>query len=65
MYEIDRSIVEAVQSIRDISQQTEELSGEVAGSLDDELKDIRSGVQSLTTISGELEQEMLKFKLDR
>lgn len=65
MYEIDHSIVDAVQSIRDISQQTEELSGEVAGSLDEELKDIQSGVQSLTTISGELEQEMLQFKLDR
>ncbi|MDE7341145.1 MAG: methyl-accepting chemotaxis protein [Lachnospiraceae bacterium] len=64
MYEIDRSIVEAAQSIRDISQNTEELSGDAAGSLDGELKDIRSSVQSLTMISSELEQEMAKFKLN-
>ncbi|MCM1183408.1 MAG: methyl-accepting chemotaxis protein [Roseburia sp.] len=64
MYEIDRSIVGAAQSIRDISQNIEELSGEAAGSLDEELKDIQSGAQSLTAISGELEQEMAKFKLN-
>ena len=64
MYEIDHSIVSAVQRIRDISQKTEDLSGEVADSLEEELKDIQSGVQSLTTISGELEQEMMKFKLN-
>ena len=64
MYEIDHSILDAVQSIQEISQQTEELAGEVATSLDEELTDIRSGVQSLTTISGELEEEMTNFKLD-
>lgn len=64
MYEIDRSSVEAVQSIRDISQNTEELSGDATGSLDGELKDIRSSVQSLTMISSEPEQEMAKFKLN-
>ncbi|MDE5931451.1 MAG: methyl-accepting chemotaxis protein, partial [Lachnospiraceae bacterium] len=64
MYEIDRSIVEAAQSIRDISRNTEELSGEAAGSLDEELKDIQNSVQSLTMISSELEQEMTKFKLN-
>ena len=63
MYEIDRSIVEAAQNIQDISQQTEDLSEEAAGSLDEELEDIRSSVQSLAAISGELEQEMTKFKL--
>ena len=63
MYGIDRSIVEAAQNIQDVSQKTEDLSEEAAGSLDDELKDIRSSVQSLATISGELEQEMTKFKL--
>ena len=63
MYEIDRSIVEAAHSIRDISHKTEELSVEAAGSLDGELKDIQSSVQSLTAISGELEKEMAKFKL--
>ncbi|MDE6608737.1 MAG: methyl-accepting chemotaxis protein [Lachnospiraceae bacterium] len=64
MYEIDRSIVEAAQSIRDISQETEDLSGEAAESLDEELRDIQNSVQSLTMISGELEREMLKFKLN-
>ena len=63
MYEIDRSIVEAAQNIRDISQKNEDLSEEVARSLDEELKDIQSSVQSLATISGEFEQEMTKFKL--
>ena len=63
MYEIDRSIVEAAQNIQDISQQTEDLSEEAAGSLDEELEDIRSSVQSLAAISGELEQEMTKFRL--
>ena len=63
MYEIDRSIMEAAQSIRDISQKTEDLSGDAAGSLDEEVKDVQNSVQSLTTISNELEQEMAKFKL--
>ena len=63
MYEIDRSIVEAAQSIRDISQKTEDLSGDAAGSLDEEVKDVQNSVQSLTMISNELEQEMAKFKL--
>ena len=63
MYEIDRSIMEAAQSIRDISQKTEDLSGDAAGSLDEEVKDVQNSVQSLTTISNELEQEMSKFKL--
>ena len=64
LYEIDRSIVEAAQNIRDISQKNEDLSEEVARSLDEELKDIQSSVQSLATISGEFEQEMTKFKLN-
>ena len=63
MYEIDRSIVEAAQSIRDISQKTEDLSGDAASSLDEEVKDVQNSVQSLTMISNELEQEMVKFKL--
>ncbi len=63
MYEIDRSIMEAAQSIRDISQKTEDLSGDAASSLDEEVKDVQNSVQSLTTISNELEQEMAKFKL--
>ena len=64
MYEIDRSIVEAAQSIQDISQKTENLSEEAAGSLDEELTDIQNSVSSLAAISGELEKEITKFKLN-
>ena len=64
MYEIDHSIVETALSIRDISRKAEKLSGDAAGSLDGELKDIQRGVRSLITISGELEREMGKFKLN-
>lgn len=65
MYEIDRFIVDAVQRIRDISKKAEDLSGEVALSLEEELEDIQNSVKSLTMVSGEMEQEMGKFKLDR
>ena len=65
MYEIDRFIVDAVQRISDISKKAEDLSGEVALSLEEELKDIQNSVKSLTMVSGEMEQEMGKFKLGR
>lgn len=65
MYEIDRFIVDAVQRISDISKKAEDLSGEVALSLEEELEDIQNSVKSLTMVSGEMEQEMGKFKLDR
>lgn len=52
MYEIDHAIIQAVQRIRDISQNTESLSGEVIASLEDELGNIRNEVNSLTEISG-------------
>lgn len=63
MYEIDHAIIQAVQRIRDISQNTESLSGEVIASLEDELGNIRNEVNSLTEISGGLEQEMKNFKI--
>lgn len=63
MYEIDRFIVSAAQSIHDISRKAEELSKEVAGSLDDELKDIQSSVKGIAGVSGGMELEMGKFKL--
>ena len=65
MYEIDRFIVEAVERISDISKKAEHLSGKVSVSVDEELKDIQSSVKSLTMVSGEMEQEMGRFKLDR
>lgn len=64
MYDIAHSIVQSAQSIRDVSEKTEELSVKVSGSLGEELQDIKSSVQSLTTISGDLEMEMSKFKLN-
>ncbi len=63
MYKIDRSIVHAAQRIRDICEKAEGLSLDVTNSLEEELISIQSGVQSLTTVSGEMEQEMAKFKL--
>lgn len=63
MYEIDHAIIGAVQRIRDVSENTEGLSVEVIASLEDELKNIRSEVGSLTEISEGLEQEMEKFKI--
>lgn len=63
MYEIDHAIIHAVQRIRDVSENTEGLSGQVIASLEDELKNIRNEVGSLTEISGGLEQEMKKFKI--
>lgn len=63
MYGIDRLIVEAAQRISDISKQAEALAGEAAASMDEELKDIQNGLKSLAAVSGEMEQEMGKFKL--
>lgn len=65
MYEIDRNIVSAAQRISDISKKTEQLSGEVAASLESELKEIQGNVESLTTVSGEMGKEMGKFKLNQ
>ena len=64
MYDIDHSIVQSAQRIRDVSEKAEKLSVEVTGSLGEELQDIQSSVQSLTSISGDLEMEMSKFKLN-
>lgn len=63
MYEIDHSIVRAAHNISDISQKTEDLSREVTGSLEEELRDIQADVLQLTSISDEMDQEMAKFKI--
>lgn len=65
MYEIDRRIVGSAQRICEISKTAEELSGEAAASMEEELKGIQSGVESLTAVSGAMEQEMGKFKLKK
>lgn len=62
MYGIDREIVEAAQRIRDISIKAEELSGQVAVSMKAEVQELQSGVESLTTVSNEMEAEMQNFK---
>ena len=63
MYKIDRSIVHAAQRILDITQKAEGLSMDVTDSLEQEFISIQSSVHSLTAVSGEMEQEMSKFKL--
>jgi len=64
MYDIDHSIVQSAQRIRDVSEKAEDLSVKLTGSLGEELQDIQSSVHSLTAISGDLEFEMSKFKLN-
>lgn len=65
MYEIDRLIVAAAGRISDITKKTEDLSGKVASSMSEELEHIQNGVESLTTVSGEMEKEMGNFKLGK
>ena len=64
MYESDRRIADAAQRICDISKTAEGLSEKVASSMEEELKDIQSGVESLTKVSSQMEREMEKFKLE-
>lgn len=63
MYEIDRMTVAAAQRISGISQKAEDLTKEAAASMEEEIKDIQSGVKSLRMVSDEMGQEMEKFKL--
>ena len=66
MHKCDRSVVHAVERIRDISINTAELTGKVADSLEEQLEGIRhvaKRVDSLSRVSEEMEQEMTKFKL--
>lgn len=63
MYGIDREIVEAAHRIREISEKAEQLSGQVAVSMREELTEIQSGVESLTAVSKGMEAEMAKFQL--
>lgn len=66
MYQCDRSMVEAVERIQGISTDTATLSDEAANSLEEQLEGIRTlgeRVNNLSKASGEMEQEMTKFKL--
>lgn len=64
MYEIDQYIVNAAQLINDISKRAEDLSGEVAASLERELEHIQKSAENLTVVSNAMAQEMEKFKLE-
>ncbi len=66
MYRCDRSIVNAVEQIRNISANTAELTESVAASLEEQLNGIRNvaaRIDNLSAVSEEMEQEMTKFKL--
>lgn len=66
MHKCDRSVVHAVERIRDISTNTAELTEKVANSLEEQLAGIRhvaERVDDLSTVSKEMEHEMTKFKL--
>lgn len=62
----DNSVMEAVERIRKISENTAELTEKVADSLEEQLKGIHQvadGIENLSTVSEEMKQEMTKFKL--
>lgn len=66
MHESDRFVISAVERIRSISANTEELTGKAADSLEEQLSGIRNvakRINSLSTASEEMQQEMTKFKL--
>lgn len=66
MHQCDRSVVSAVERIRNISANTEELTRRVADSLEEQLGGIRTvahHIDNLSKVSEEMEQEMTKFKL--
>lgn len=66
MHKCDRSVVHAVERIRDISMNTAELTEKVADSLEEQLEGIRHvahRVDNLSMVSAEMDREMTKFKL--
>lgn len=66
MHECNRSVVQAVERIRDISTNTAELTEKVANSLEEQLAGIRhvsERIDDLSDVSKEMEREMTKFKL--
>lgn len=65
MHECDRSVVSAVERIRDISANTAELTEKVAQSFEEQLKGIEKVagcIDNLSKVSEEMKQEMTKFK---
>lgn len=66
MHKCDRSMVHAVERIRDTSHNTEVLTEKVSGSLEEQLEGIHlvsQRIDALSAVSREMEEEMTKFKL--
>lgn len=66
MHECDRSVVSAVERIRDISANTAGLTEQVAGSLEEQLRGIgkvENCIDNLSKVSEEMKQEMTRFNL--
>lgn len=66
MHQCDRSVVDAVERIRNISANTAGLTESVADSLEQQLDGIRNvaeRIDNLSRVSEEMEQEMTRFKL--
>lgn len=66
MHECDNSVVVAVERIRSISANTAELTQKAAVYLEkqlDRIRDVADRIDHLSTVSGEMEQDMTKFKL--
>ncbi len=66
MRDCDRSVGDAVERIRGISANTAGLTQQVADSLEEQLRGIRqvaASIENLSMVSGEMKQEMTKFKM--
>ncbi len=66
MRSCDHSVMEAVERIRKISENTADLTEKVAHSLEEQLEGIQqvaAGIDNLSTVSEEMKQEMTKFIL--
>ena len=66
MHQCDRSVVSAVEKIRNISTNTAELTVKMADCLTEQLDGIRNAakrVNHLSAVSEEMEQALTKFKL--
>lgn len=66
MYKLDRSMVHAAERIRDISQNTANLSENMVISLENQtnsIEQVAEQISDLTKVSEEVEHEMTKFKL--
>lgn len=66
MHQCDRAVVCAVERIQTISANTAELTGQVAESVEEQLKGIENVttcIENLSEVSREMKQEMTKFEL--